>query len=75
MGIKIRLCDLADGQCASITDINNTCAIRERLRDLGFASGACVKALYGRGGLRAYSICGAVIALRKEDARYVEVRV
>lgn len=75
MAKTTQLSALADGECASIVDINNACAIKERLCDLGFTPGACIKALYGRGGLRAYSICGAVIALRRDDTRYVEVRL
>ena len=49
--------------------------LSQRLRDLGFTRGAAVECLLaapGR-GMRAYRVRGAVIALRRRDARQVTV--
>lgn len=49
----------------------------DRLRDLGLVKGAKVKCVL-RSPLRdpaAYKICGAVIAIRKEDASEIMVEV
>ena len=49
--------------------------LSQRLRDLGFTRGAtveCLLAAPGR-GMRAYRVRGAVIALRRRDARQVTV--
>lgn len=71
------LCSLACGQSAYISRIGRDCPIGVRLADLGFTAGARVCALQSDGArsLRAYEVCGAVIALRHEDAKYVEVHV
>lgn len=49
--------------------------LSQRLRDLGFTRGAAVECLLAASGqgMRAYSVRGAVIALRQRDARQVTV--
>ena len=51
-------------------------AMRRRLMDIGFTPGSPVQALYRScsGDPVAYLICGAVIALRSEDAATVLVQ-
>ena len=50
--------------------------MRRRLLDIGLTPGTAVRALYRSrgGGLTAYRIRGAVVALRKADAQTVLVR-
>ena len=49
---------------------------RRRMLDLGFVPGACVRALHASpwNDPVAYGVRGAVIALRREDARSVHIR-
>ena len=71
-----RLCEL------KVSERGTVCAVRDRnrgmegrLRDLGFTEG-CEVACVGRSPLgdpAAFSVRGAVIALRREDAACVEV--
>ncbi len=48
-----------------------------RLRELGFAEGEAVRCVgvSPGGGMKAYSVMGAVIALRNCDAVYVKLEV
>ena len=48
-----------------------------RLKDLGLVNGARVKCVLKSplGDPSAYDICGAVVAIRKEDAKDVKVEV
>ena len=64
------------GQTAYISEISELCPIKGRLYDLGFTGGAKVCALQsdGAGSLRAYEVCGAVVAVRREDAELVRVQ-
>ena len=64
---------LRPGQYGRLTDLSACGAMRERLTDLGFISGSEVCCLYAAafGDPRAYRIRGAVIALRREDARCI----
>lgn len=65
--------DLRIGQAGRIGALRSGCAMRRRLLDLGFTSEAPVSCLFESpaGDPRAYDVCGAVIALRGEDARDV----
>ena len=45
--------------------------IRSRLMDLGVIPGALVTCVHAGGGIAAYRICGAVIALRSTDAQHI----
>ena len=58
---------------AFVQSVNIEGALGARLRDLGFVGGARVEPLYSGAGIRAYSLCGTVIALRDADAAFVEV--
>ena len=74
---KETLADANAGKSYTITGLNSIGAKRRRLMDLGFAEGACVSCL-GKspfGDPKAYLVRGAVIALRKKDARDVFVRL
>ena len=68
---------LCPGETATVLRLGLEGGMRRRLRDLGLAEGARVRCL-GRSPLgdpAAYLICGAAIALRRADARSIEVEV
>ena len=67
---------LPEGRSARIHGLNLPDLRRRRMLDLGFVPGAVVTALYASpwGSPAAYGICGAVIALRREDAAAVTIR-
>lgn len=71
----VKLCDLRNGEEASVIEISTECRIRERLFDVGLIGGTRVKRLFDSplGGMKAYRIRGATIAIRDEDCRYVTV--
>lgn len=48
--------------------------MRNRLNDLGLIEGTCVECLHRNHGLSAYLIRGAVIALRKEDTSFIQIK-
>ena len=66
---------LTKGQCARVVCLREDCAIRERLQDLGMIPGRTVSVQLQSplGDPTAYLICGSGIALRREDARSVEI--
>ena len=68
---------LTKGQCARVVCLREDCAIRERLQDLGLIPGRTVSVQLKSplGDPTAYLICGAVIALRREDACGVEIQL
>lgn len=71
----ICLCELQPGQGATVCRLDNPPAMRRRLLDLGLLPGTqvvCVGRSPG-GDPSAYRICQAVIALRREDSRAVQV--
>lgn len=66
--------DLIEGDSgAFVHNVKIKGALGMRLRDLGFVKGTKVQPLFSGSGIRAYSLCGTVIALRDEDAAGVEV--
>ena len=68
---------LCPGETATVLRLGLQGDMRRRLRDLGLAEGARVRCL-GRSPLgdpSAYLICGAAVALRRRDARSIEVEV
>lgn len=69
------LSQLPEGERAFIHTLYVTGGIRRRLQDLGFVPGTQVICLQRAlaGNPIAYQIRGAVIALREQDARQVEV--
>lgn len=71
----IKLSELAVGDCAHVNMLLNTGDIRRRLQDLGLVEETAVECI-GKspgGGMSAYLIRGAVIALRDKDAAQVLV--
>ena len=77
MGIEpVPLSDLLPGMKAVMISMEVNGCIRRRLLDLGFIPGAEVEAVLKSpsGDSAAYSIRGAVIALRKGDAARILVR-
>lgn len=68
---------LPTGKRARVVRLSDECAMRDRLQDLGLLPGGHVTALMRSplGDPTAFLICGAVIALRWEDAIGVEIRM
>ncbi|MCL2030354.1 MAG: ferrous iron transport protein A [Oscillospiraceae bacterium] len=66
---------LAAGECARVRAVVSEDAMRRRLMELGFVEGTRVRcALRGPpGGPAAYWVRGAMIALRRADARSIWV--
>ena len=66
---------LPEGNSATISNLTFTGGKRRRMLDLGFVPGTVVSALQASpwGDPVAYSIRGAVIALRREDARRIAI--
>ncbi len=72
---RIKLCELAVGDLADVRALLSRGAIRRRLQDLGLVEDTTVECI-GKspgGGMSAYLVRGAVIALRDEDAAFVLV--
>lgn len=69
MNTIIRLCDLKPGEEASVIEISPKCRIRQRLIDIGLIDGTCVRCVCESPtkGMKAFSIRGAIIAIRNED--------
>lgn len=70
------LCSLAAGQTATVTRLTADSSIRRRLQDIGLTQGTRVECIQTSplGDPTAFLIRGAVIALRREDARHVLVQ-
>ena len=70
---KIRLCDMSPGPTGHVVSLSEKCNIFTRLRDLGLIKGAKVECVIKSplGDPSAYLIRGALIALRRNDAKYV----
>ena len=69
------LSDIEIGEPCRVLGLSASGAMRRRLLDIGLVQGAevvCVGRSPG-GDPRAYRICGAVIAIRAQDARDVRV--
>lgn len=66
---------LSPGESSSIAALELTGQRRRRLMELGFVPGAPITALQAApwGDPVAYGICGAVIALRREDADRITI--
>ena len=66
---------LPTGQQAAVVSLSGPEEQSRRLLELGFAPGRAVAALQESpwGDPVAYGICGAVIALRRADARYITI--
>jgi ferrous iron transport protein A len=68
---------LKKGEIGTVVSVLGDDAIRRRLYDIGCIKGAMVRLLgvSPLGDLRAYAICGAIIAIRAKDACGIRVRV
>lgn len=64
------------GQRSEVTAVSAAADQRRRLQELGFVPGGEVMAVQESpwGDPVAYAVCGAVIALRRADARQITVR-
>lgn len=69
------LSKLASGCASRVAEVCGPDGMRRRLEDIGFTRGAAVRCLFEApsGEPRAYSVRGAVIALRQADAELVRV--
>ena len=74
---KARTLDrLTVGQRATVSSLTAPEAQRQRMLELGFVPGSSVAALQESpwGDPVAYAVCGAVIALRRADARQIAIQ-
>ncbi|MDR0861283.1 MAG: ferrous iron transport protein A [Oscillospiraceae bacterium] len=69
------LTDLREGERGIVARVGGSAAMRGRLFDLGLTEGSTVACEHRkrRGDIAAYSVRGAVIALRYEDAAAIEL--
>ncbi len=74
--MQMTLDALEIGGRAVIASLDASGDVRRRMLDLGFVPGACVRALHASpwNDPVAYGVRGAVIALRREDAKSVRVQ-
>lgn len=72
----ISLDSLSVGDFGIVYELLSKGELRRRMLDLGLVRGTYVENLMRSpvGGLTAYFISGAVIALRPEDARYILIK-
>ncbi len=70
-----RLDELKEGEGAPVIRLDNNGSIRRRLQDIGLVPGSVIKCLQKSplGDPVAYDVCGAIIALRYEDASEIFV--
>lgn len=71
----MRLTDLIIGQSAVIKGIDDKCINKTRLTELGFTENTNIIPLHKdfNGSITAYLIKGAVIAIRKDDAKNINI--
>lgn len=67
------LCSLGEGECAVVDHIKTESSLRRRLLDIGIVSGTKIQCLQKSvfGDPTAYLIRDTVIAIRKDDAKYI----
>ena len=72
---KIKMSQLGEGECGTVTDIAVMGELRGRLTDLGLVPGTCVCCLRRApaGSPIIYNICGAMVAIRVCDAENIEL--
>ena len=72
---QIPLCDMKTGTYATVIKLDTKGDLHRRLMDIGLVEGTLVECVRKSpaGDPKAYLIRGAVIALRKEDAKTVLV--
>lgn len=66
---------LSIGKCATVKSLEIEGIKRRRLQDLGFIEGSRIEAVYQSpaGNPVAYLIRGTVLALRREDAKKIQI--
>lgn len=71
----MNLADLKPNERAIIGEIHHEPSMTRRLWDLGFVQGTVVEALQGSpsGDPMAYKVRGSVFAIRRKDAKRIEV--
>lgn len=71
------LCDVPEGECAEIVNLLCKKENRRRFLDLGMISGAKILPLFKSpaGDPTAYLVRSAVIAIRREDAKGILVKI
>lgn len=69
------LYDISPGRAAAVETVGGDADIRRRLHDLGFAEGAKIKCVgvSPLGNMKAFFVCGAVIALRKNECEKIQI--
>ena len=77
MNGKTYLCDINCGKKCRVLNLLAKGSVRRRLHDLGVIRGAEIECVLKSplGDPFAFIICGAVLALRREDSELVEVEV
>ena len=73
----MNLCDLKEGQSAFVKTINLKGSIRRRVLDLGLIEGTeiCCVLISPKNDPIAFRIRGALIALRRDDAKNIEIKM
>lgn len=71
----LTLADIHEGESALVVHIHDKCDMKQRLYDLGFADGTRVECLRRKsyGGMAAFAVRGAVIALREAQSHCIMV--
>ena len=64
--------DLVLNKVGVISYIDASSDIKRRLMDIGFNKGVIIKPVLDGKSMRAYSVKGSVIAVRKEDTSKIE---
>ena len=69
------LTEINIGECCCVFDINDECAVKRRLSDMGIVKNRDITPVYNSpfGTPRAYLVCGTLVALRNADARHIMV--
>lgn len=77
MTTNTTLLSLKKGECGTVSSVSAQDKTFRRLLDMGCIPGASVTMLGEApfGGMRAYRICGAVIAIRECDAQSIHILV
>jgi ferrous iron transport protein A len=72
-----RLCDIECGEKAQIISHSDSGELKKRLSDMGFIPGTNLECIMKSplGDPSAFLIRGAVVALRRDDSKYINVEV
>ena len=71
----MNLNELSINKVGKIISIDAPSDIKRRLMDIGFNKGVKIKPILNGSSMRAYSIKGSIIAVRKEDTSKIEVEL